>query len=137
MIIMRGHHLICLHFFRGEGYSPEFIGNLRGILQRAETGEPIKVISGADDICNVCPHLRGDNCFYANDSAQEIRGMDGKALELLARRVSDITLWPAIREKIPGIFHRWSEKFCKACDWRKACEKNAFFSQLLNEKTVR
>lgn len=38
MIRLRGHHLICLHFYRGEGYSREFVENLEDIVRRAKGG---------------------------------------------------------------------------------------------------
>ncbi len=132
---LRGHHLICLHFFRGEGYSAEFTANLREILKRAGTSERIEVASEADNVCNICPYLKGQECFYRKESDPEIRGMDREALMLLELKVRDIVLWPDIREKIPAIFRRWSEEFCRVCDWRLACEKNAFFWQLSDEKT--
>jgi len=86
-------------------------------------------------VCNICPYLKGQECFYRKESDPEIRGMDREALMLLELKVRDIVLWPDIREKIPAIFRRWSEEFCRVCDWRLACEKNAFFWQLSDEKT--
>ena len=132
---LRGHHLICLHFFRGEGYRAEFTANLREILKRAETGEQIEVASEADDVCKICPYFKGKECHYKKESDPEIQGMDREALMLLELTVRDIVLWPDIRKKIPALFHRWSEEFCRACDWRLACGKNAFFRQLSDEKT--
>jgi hypothetical protein len=135
LLKLRGHHLICLHFFRGEGYRAEFTANLGEILKRAETGEQIEVASEADDVCNICPYFKGKECHYKKESDPEIQGMDREALMLLELTVRDIVLWPDIRKEIPAIFYRWSEKFCRACDWRLACEKNAFFRQLSDEKT--
>ncbi|HDL01563.1 MAG TPA: DUF1284 domain-containing protein, partial [candidate division Zixibacteria bacterium] len=31
MVRLRAHHLICLHFYRGEGYSEGFIENLETV----------------------------------------------------------------------------------------------------------
>jgi prevent-host-death family protein len=135
MLKLRGHHLICLHFFRGEGYRAEFTANLGEILKRAETGEQIEVTSEADDVCKICPYFKGEECHYKKESDPEIQGMDREALMLLELTVRDIVLWPDIRKKIPALFHRWSEEFCRACDWRLACGKNAFFRQLSDEKT--
>jgi len=135
LLKLRGHHLICLHFFRGEGYRAEFTANLREILKRAETGERIEVASEADDVCKICPYFKGKECHYKKESDPEIQGMDKEALMLLELTVRDIVLWPDIREKIPALFHRWSEEFCRECDWRLACGKNAFFRQLSDEKT--
>jgi len=134
MLQLRGHHLICLHFFRGEGYNSEFIANLREILKRAETGEWIEIASGADDVCKICPYLKMNRCVYDKDADKEIQEMDREAVELLELTVKDTVFWRNIRKKLPAIFHRWSEEFCRACDWRQACEKDAFFKQLADEK---
>ena len=56
---LRGHHLVCLHFFTGEGYTKEFIDNLNRILKKAEAGEEIEVINSADDVCIKCPYFKG------------------------------------------------------------------------------
>lgn len=76
MIRLRGHHLICLHFYRGEGYSREFVENLEDVLRGAEEGEEIEVVEDADDICRACPTLRGGKCVAAPEADTEIREMD-------------------------------------------------------------
>jgi uncharacterized protein len=131
VLTLRGHHLICLHFFKGEGYSEEFIVNLRDILRKAEAGQQIAVTPGADDVCSICPYLREKKCTYNEDSDQEIQAMDRKALELLELRVQDIVFWLDIRGRIPVLFQRWAQEFCRTCDWRHPCEKDTFFRQLL------
>jgi hypothetical protein len=44
VIKLRGHHLICLHFYRSEGYSREFVKNLEDIVRRATEGEKLEVV---------------------------------------------------------------------------------------------
>ncbi|MEW6214590.1 MAG: DUF1284 domain-containing protein [Nitrospirota bacterium] len=122
-IKLRGHHLICLHFFSGEGYNSEFVVNLREILKRAEAGEEIEVYSGADDICKRCPYLKGDRCFYVKDA--EIREMDRRAIKLLRLKIKGRVKWLDIRKKIPEILHEWSREYCEECDWRKTCKQRA------------
>ena len=122
-IKLRGHHLICLHFFRGEGYNPEFIANLNGILNRAEAGEEIEVYSGADDVCKMCPYLKGEICLYDKDAGAEIREMDRRAIRLLSFKNQRRVKWRDIREKIPPIFREWAREYCKDCNWRTVCEK--------------
>jgi hypothetical protein len=127
MVRLRGHHLICLHFFLGEGYNPEFIDNLKEVLKRAEAGEEIEIWSGADDVCRECPYLRGEFCLYDNDAENEIREMDSKAIELLGLEKGLEVKWTDINKKVRTIFREWAERYCKECDWRRACEKNRTF----------
>jgi len=123
VIRLRGHHLICLHFFSGEGYDSEFVENLRKVLKRAEAGEEIEVSSGADDVCRKCPHLRGERCLYDKNAEDEIREMDWSALKLLGLENRRKVKWVEIREKIPGILQGWSKDYCRECDWRTVCEQ--------------
>ena len=123
-IKLRGHHLICLHFFRGEGYNYEFVANLKEILERAWSGEKIEICSGADDVCKKCPHLKGKMCHFDGDADNEIRKMDRIAIKLLRLSAQGKFNWSEIRDKIPEIIEEWTGLYCKTCGWRKACEKS-------------
>jgi hypothetical protein len=120
-IRLRGHHLICLHFFSGEGYALEFIANLRKVLERAGSGEDITICTGADDICCKCSHLKGERCLADENSDVEIREMDRRALKLLRLKADEKVQWELIKDKIPEIIEEWTKAYCNACDWRKAC----------------
>ncbi|MDQ7787886.1 MAG: DUF1284 domain-containing protein [Thermodesulfovibrionales bacterium] len=133
-VSLRGHHLICLHFFNGEGYRPNFVANLRNILERAETGEQINICEGADDICSACPSLQEKRCRYSEDSEKEIKEMDRAAIELLHIQSHVKISWLAIKERIPEIFASWAGKFCRECDWFAVCRNNKVFTRLLDEK---
>ncbi len=126
-IKLRGHHLICLHFFNGGGYSAEFIENLKEALKKAEAGEKIEVQPGPDNICKKCPHLKEDKCVYKEDSETKIRAMDKKALELLGIKTGTEIKWQNLRERIPGIFDKWKKKYCTECTWKGICEENPFY----------
>ncbi len=128
MPALRGHHLICLHFFNGEGYTPEFITNLQSMLRSAVLNM-IEVVSGTDDICRKCPYKKGPSCRYTDNAEQEIRDMDVAALRLLHLSIGDNTDWEKIRSKIPTIFHKWYHNYCEDCDWKKACEESSFFKE--------
>ena len=43
---LRGHHFVCLQFFRGEGYSEEFVTQLAVLLDRA-ANEPAEAVDDA------------------------------------------------------------------------------------------
>jgi uncharacterized protein len=136
-IKLRGHHLICLHFFMGEGYAPEFVDNLRAILARAKAGEEVWVVDGPDDVCRMCPYLKGRKCDYGKGADAGIREMDITALTLLGLKNRDKVNWSDIGKEIPAIFRVWSEKYCKDCDWREACEKDPHYKLLSVKKKLR
>jgi hypothetical protein len=132
-IKLRGHHLLCLHFFTGEGYNLEFIWNLKEILIRAQSGEEIEVCSGVDDVCSVCPFLKERRCHYDKYAENEIQKMDRDAIKLLRIETGMKVMWFDIQERAKGILRTWKEDYCKSCNWRKVCEKTALYQQI-NEK---
>lgn len=130
VIKLRGHHLICLHFFSGEGYNPEFISNLREIIKQVEAGGDIEVYPGPDDVCKKCPNLKEERCLYDQNSEDGIKKMDIKAIKLLKMEPNIRVKWIDIIEKIPEIFNEWSIEYCNNCYWRKVCEKAAEYQKM-------
>jgi hypothetical protein len=126
-IKLRGHHLICLHFFTGEGYNAEFIGNLKAILTRALSGEEIEVCSGVDDVCTMCPFLKERKCHYVKHAENEIQKMDRDAVKLLSIEPGMSVMWFDMQERAKGIFRTWMKDYCRNCTWRNVCEKTALY----------
>lgn len=46
-IKLRAHHLLCMRFFEGRGYSEAFVQNMAQVLK----AERCVITDGADDIC--------------------------------------------------------------------------------------
>ena len=114
---LRGHHLVCLHFFRGEGYSPEFVQGLAGLIRRAEAGEPVVVACGPDDVCSACPYLAGERCAHTEASEAEVREMDEAALGLLGLSCGQEVSWAGVRDRLPGVLPEWRGRYCVSCQW--------------------
>ncbi len=118
---LRGHHLVCLHFYRGEGYSEAFVSHLTGLIGRAEGGEPVEVVAGPDDLCRACPWLKHGVCVHREGAEAEIQEMDEAALALLGLKPGAQVTWEGLRERLPGLMPVWRERFCRACEWRAVC----------------
>ena len=127
----RGHHLICLQFFKGEGYNENFVAHLHNLLKKAEEGQKIEVTGAADDVCMICPYLKNGICCYEEGADEKIRNMDLKALELLKITEGIHVRWRDIRERLPEILGDWARLYCGDCDWKGACEKNPLWTQLI------
>lgn len=125
---LRGHHLICLHFYRGEGYAQPFIDHLSGLLTRAEKSEPAIVVSGPDDLCSCCPYLSNGICTHGPVAEKLIREMDARALSLLEICPGESCSWGDIRNLLPRVVGEWKEAYCRDCDWLFACERSPSFS---------
>lgn len=126
---LRGHHLICLHFFDGEGYDVSFVRNLRDVIETVNQ-EMVNVCRGADDVCGSCPHLKDALCRYSETADNEIRDMDEAALRLLNVAPDTVVEWDMIRDRLQRVFNTWYAKYCKGCGWKRACEQNEAYRQL-------
>lgn len=129
MAKLRGHHLICLHFYDGEGYERGFIDNLERILE-AVRREGIEVCEGPDDICDPCPHRKGEQCTFSATADREIRDMDARALSLLGLPAGRRAEWTLVREKVGAILPRWYATHCHMCTWRSACERSELYREM-------
>ena len=114
---LRGHHLICLHFFKGEGYSEEFIENIYNVLQNPK----MQVVDGVDDICAKCPYLKNSKCASREYSDEDIRAQDREALRLLELEPSAIVEWENIAAILPPILDEWKSMFCGECSYLNVC----------------
>lgn len=114
---LRGHHLICLHFFKGEGYSEHFIENTYNVLKNPK----MQVVDGADDICAKCPHLENGKCISNEYSDEDIRAQDREALRLLRLEPGAIVEWEKVADMLPPILDEWKSLFCDECKYRKVC----------------
>jgi hypothetical protein len=121
VIRMRGHHLVCLHFFRGHGPSKEFVAKVDEVVGRAEKGEEIEVVEGADDVCRACPALQGERCAAKPDMDAQIREMDREAAAHLGLGVGARVLWEDVKAKVASTPGEWLAAFCEGCDWEKVC----------------
>lgn len=123
MLKFRGHHLICLHFFQGEGYSEEYVENLRNVLERADKKEEIEVVEGPDDICRACPSLKEDRCNHKNGADLEISNLDNIAIKFLGVAKGEKVIWSNIKNKIKLAPKEWLAAFCEGCDWENVCNR--------------
>lgn len=114
---LRGHHLICLNFFRGEGYSEEFIKNIYEVIKK----EKVEIIAGPDDVCAKCPYLKEERCASNENTNEMILVQDRKALRLLGFTHGMIVDWKMIAARLPDVLDEWKAQFCTGCGYKKVC----------------
>lgn len=119
----RGHHLVCLHFYRGAGYDRIFVEKLTDLVRRAEAGEEIQVVAGADDVCRNCPYLAGERCAHKEGADPEILALDETARSFLGVKPGDKVLWRNLKTMVAAAPAEWFARFCEGCDWRGLCER--------------
>ncbi len=117
---IRGHHLICLHFFHGAGYSAEFVMNLVRVMEHLRDA-PLEIVDGFDDVCASCPSLRDGVCHLEPEGETGIRRLDALALELLEVAPGMVLRFAEIRDLLPFVLDRWRALACEECGWE--CEE--------------
>lgn len=122
---LRGHHFVCLQFFRGEGYDEAFVTNLSAVLERLGF-EAALVVSGADDVCAACPSLSGaGRCTDPHGGEAEIARIDTLAAELLGIHPGDRLSLAQAAERLADdamASGRWRLEACDGCAWGEVCE---------------
>lgn len=119
---LRGHHLICLHFFRGEGYTPEFVDNLKGVMRRLEAEDAAAaVVEGVDDVCVACGYLVDGTCANEVSGEDKIRSLDEMALTLLGLGPGDEVSFTGLAGGLAAALPAWRERACRGCTWEEVC----------------
>ncbi len=114
---LRGHHLICLNFFRGEGYSEDFIRNIYSVVGK----ENVEIVAGPDEVCARCPYLKDNKCSNGDYTDEKIQFQDKEALKLLGFKPGMMVDWKMISARLPGIMDEWKAKFCMNCGYLEVC----------------
>lgn len=117
---LRGHHLICLHFYQGEGYDSAFVKNLNRVLKKLKKTEGL-VLEGPDEVCLSCPSLKENECRHRPNSNEEVEFLDQLALRLLRLKPGDTFSFKKIKSQLPHFIEEWERKACLDCDWGYVC----------------
>ncbi|MEH7441287.1 DUF1284 domain-containing protein [Bacillus sp. JJ1122] len=119
--VMRGHHLLCVHGFRGMGYSPEFVKKMESIVNDIRDPEQdfyIKVVAAFDDACMSCPHRGLEICEAGEGSNEHVLSMDGKIIRHLGLEPGSSYLKSCLvqltAEKVEP---EDLDYLCKNCSW--------------------
>lgn len=120
---LRGHHLICLHFFKGEGYSAEFVEALEDTMERVDEAGCV-VVEGRDAVCAACPSLGPDGCESEEAGGEAgIRRIDAIARDLMRLPPGSVVTWDVLVERLPFALRSWYRETCTDCYWLEVCRE--------------
>ncbi|MDO8480800.1 MAG: DUF1284 domain-containing protein [Nanoarchaeota archaeon] len=131
---MRGHHLLCMRYFLGKGYSDPFVENFSQVLVNISKGEEVRVVSKPGVICSVCPHNKNGCAKKGMHSEERMHEIDLHVMGTLGLRENqEIDL----RRLSPQIVARLPELMliCKTCQWKPLCDRFEERKRLLPEST--
>ena len=118
---VRGHTLLCLQGFRGEGYSPEFVENM-AMIHRTLNDNPealVEVVASPDTVCGACPHQQSMGCtLNGEQSEREMQAQDRVVLEKLGLKADSHVRWRDILERIRrSVSGDDLPSICGTCRW--------------------
>lgn len=76
--LIRPHHLLCMRYFQGCGYSDEFTENMRYVISNLKNGSEVLLTRGCDDICRKCPNNRKNTCC----DGEKVKSYDSAVISL-------------------------------------------------------
>lgn len=120
-LIIRGHTLLCLQGFRGEGYSPAFVENMRAVHRRLsiDPEATVRVIAAPDLICSACPHLQSDGCHLKGPAFEApMQRQDREVIARLGIAEGEILPWGEILHRIAAQIEGGDlDAICGSCPW--------------------
>lgn len=120
-ITIRGHTLLCLQGFRGEGYNIAFVDRLTEIHGdlRSNPDRLVKIIQIPDTLCEACPNLYIDRCqLNGPNSEKEMKVQDTNVMTRLGIESEDTIPWKEILNRIGNkIEGSVLSDICGNCRW--------------------
>lgn len=125
-IKLRPHHLMCIAFYKGKGYSKDFVDNMTTITSALKDDDAkVLLTQGVDEICAHCPNNINNVC----KDEEKSKTYDEKTLLYLG--LDDYFSDP---QPIPySILGHLTEKFilskghreniCDDCQWSSICKR--------------
>lgn len=114
---LRAHHGMCMYFFRGKGYSGEFVKNMGAMKEILEENPQIRLLEGYDDVCAACPNKLTETC------SEKASRYDREVLRRCGLSVGDTLPYREFAQKVietilrPGL----RGSICGDCQWSGLC----------------
>lgn len=124
-LVLRGHHMLCMQLFRGEGYSDGFSRGMTSVIERIRNNPSgkLKLIRQPDEICTNCPNLvNGNQCSLSNQDVVEKDEGVFRALGFAEEKQEETIysyeeLYQLLRRNMTKAAF---EEICGTCRWHKA-----------------
>lgn len=116
-IELSAHHALCVHGFRGMGYSDGFVASLAAIVARLrdEPGVRVRVRVGSDAVCRACPSLSVGGCMRYG---QGVVRQDARVADVLGVESGQEMTWDDLRARVrERVAPTDLADLCGSCPW--------------------
>lgn len=120
IFLIRPHHGMCIYYFRGNGYSPEFTVHMKEMIEIFKENPKVKLVLHADEICSACPNDHDGIC----ETNEKVLRYDNGVLDTTGLKEGMVLevqeFFAAVQEKV--IRSGVRGKICGDCQWNYICE---------------
>ena len=116
MIFLRPHHISCIYFFKGYGYSEDYVKQMKKLISFLEKNrkERIKFLIACDDICKFCPKRIGNICR----DEKTVLEIDANTIKEYKLNLDKFYTFEEISERFYKNFaFSICKKVCGSCEW--------------------
>lgn len=123
-LCIRAHHMMCLAYFKGKGYSEEFTVQMAAIKEELKNDPVIQLVCHTDSICTACPNNKDGICT----TEKQVMQYDRQVLSHCNLAENDIMRYSEIEKMVySNVLDKGKrEEICGDCEWNELCrfEKN-------------
>lgn len=119
-ISIRAHHGMCLAFFEGKGYSPEFTAHMGKISELLQGNPRVRLVAEGDVLCEKCPNLQDGLC----NTPEQVEGYDRRVLALCGLPERKILPWAEFSRCVAAEILAKGKRaeICGDCPWTEICK---------------
>ncbi len=118
---IRAHHLLCMKYFKGKGYSEEFVSNFYKVIKELNDNPFVRVVNHPDIICGSCLHNVNSKCVKKGpDFENKVRKKDNIIIGYLGVNLNQELKAKKIK-KLVNLRLTKLRDICKDCEWLKYC----------------
>lgn len=118
---LRAHNVLCLHGFRGEGYSEAFVERLQAVHARLNDNpsREVRLQAAPDVLCDACPHLAENGCSLGGAGHEtHMRAQDAEVLRRLGCQDGEVLAWWAVLRLVADSVRGADlPAICTTCPW--------------------
>ena len=123
MFKLRPHHVLCIGFYKGKGYSESFVKKMDSITASLaqNPSQNVRITASDDDLCAACPHFDGKLCA----SIKKVSRYDAAVMRLcgLEEGVYPYDFLRALADEKINAEGKLCE-VCSDCEWYYICGEN-------------
>lgn len=132
MLLLRPHHINCIFFYKGLGYSDTFVKGMNSILSLIKNNPDtkIKLIVNCDRLCDNCPNMKEDKVCISKENVAILDYNTLKTYNL--KENQEYTFNEIINNIYKNFDSNKFHKICSSCNWYKEgiCCDNIIAEQL-------